>query len=341
MFITGALSTIAAGVHMPSTMAPLRRNLDRSELNRLSAALRCRLELCSTRAARAFFYTKLGFQDREMFWKRLPSSRTRYTLLMIGILCFFLLMINGYANLSQWASRVEPMKEMAVDTEISALSSNCPVTPREQISQGPLRILYGPYPSRHWIAGSSTVIWEVTWNQPSAGRLEIRGHRLDGEAPSFSQDGGPIRQVGPQNPQPRSSIAIPTPGCWEIEVRAGEHTLRFVILVYPRAYQVVGGRERLLRSDLEDIVINSDAILLAEVESWTPDRPGFVWRTVRTVEVWKAPVSLGFQAPMMNGERVDLLQEDDEQSLQNGQKYVLFLRAEPGKPWRILFRRSP
>ena len=31
MFITGALSTIAAGVHMPSTMAPLRRNLEQIE----------------------------------------------------------------------------------------------------------------------------------------------------------------------------------------------------------------------------------------------------------------------------------------------------------------------
>lgn len=66
------------------------------------------------------------------------------------------------------------------------------------------------------------------WRRYVAGYLAVEGHRLDGLAPPLRvhiPDG--YGMIGYQ----ASSIAFPTPGCWEVTGRAGDESLSFVVLV--------------------------------------------------------------------------------------------------------------
>jgi hypothetical protein len=106
----------------------------------------------------------------------------------------------------------------------------------------------------------------------------------------------------------------------------GQHALRFVVTVYPRAYRLVVGSCQ----DVAAMVRASDAVVLGEVEGSVPDRPGFAWQTVRVTRAWKGR---GAAPP---GERLDVLQDVAlEPPLERGRTYLLFLASPPGAPWRI------
>lgn len=249
---------------------------------------------------------------------QLGGGRGLFVKLILSLLILF---TSGcmIRNLPEF--RVEAVGETPPTADAQRYALNCPVTPPEQLSQGPIHILHGP---RYWIAGGNKVIWQTTEEVPPEANFVIFGYRLDGEAPLISEEVGRIFRSSSRG----SGVDVPGPGCWQVEGRVGEYTKRFVVEVYPRAYRDVGPSEA-VEPNIEDIVYHSDTILIAKVEGTIPDRPGFTWQTVSVIEIWKGLVGVE--------ERLDILVTDDEQSLRNGHQYILFLRDEPGKPWRILF----
>lgn len=276
-------------------------------------------------------------------------SRIGRILKLVSLLGWIPILIISCAKGGQGVPATEQTKETSSMTATSEITSICSVTPQEQLFRGPIRFVRIP---RRWVAGGAgKPVLELMWegeNPPT--KLEIRGHRLDGDAPSFSREQilSLNRFAAPKTASLATDFEIPAPGCWEIEVRASENILRFVAEVYPRTYQQVALRDDRLFS-LEDAVRNSDGILLAQVESSASDRPGFIWRTVRVLEVWKAPTPVSRKTPIEVGQRLDLLQVDEEKDywkkgyynfyeapLFTERRYILFLRAEPGMPWRLV-----
>lgn len=173
-----------------------------------------------------------------------------------------------------------------------------------------------------WYGGS-----KVLWAKPAGNQLEVSGRRLDGEAPPMKAS----LPDGYHNADYQASdLSFPTAGCWEVEARAEDSVLRFVTYVYPRTYRPPGGR----CSNLADAVENSDAILVGEVEGTAPDRPGFVWQTVRVKQVWKTP---SIKRPTLGQDSLVeiLVSETGEPRLEYKQNYLLFLQSQPGYPWRI------
>ena len=72
---------------------------------------------------------------------------------------------------------------------------------------------------------------KVLWYKPPGSPLTVTGRRIDGNAPPLGYDIS-------HDPQPRapiqpSGVYFPTAGCWEIDAKAGEAELRFVVLVKP------------------------------------------------------------------------------------------------------------
>jgi hypothetical protein len=159
------------------------------------------------------------------------------------------------------------------------------------------------------------------WWRVAQGQLHVAGKRLDAPAPPLQARvadgyGDTGFQGGP--------LEFPTPGCWEVTGSIADKTLSFVVNVYPRMYWPFGGS----CADLADTIRNSDAVMLGEVEGGAPDRPGFAWRTIRVIRLWKGSIP--------TGERLDLLQHVTfETPLEQGKSYVLFLVSRPGSAWRI------
>lgn len=77
-----------------------------------------------------------------------------------------------------------------------------------------------------WRAGKS-VRNKVPMLKPKGAHVEVTGTRLDG-------DGQLTALVGDGYPDDfqASVLMFPSPGCWEIEARAGDSLLRFVVYVY-------------------------------------------------------------------------------------------------------------
>ena len=72
---------------------------------------------------------------------------------------------------------------------------------------------------------------KVLWYKPSDPSLSVTGRRIDGNAPPLGYDiSVDPRPSGPIQP---SGVYFPTPGCWEIEAKAGKAELRLVVLVKP------------------------------------------------------------------------------------------------------------
>jgi hypothetical protein len=70
---------------------------------------------------------------------------------------------------------------------------------------------------------------KIGWFRPAGAPLEITGQRLDGQAPPLRAD---IPGVYPTRFQ-ATGIYFPTEGCWEVNAKAEESELTFVIWVEP------------------------------------------------------------------------------------------------------------
>ena len=237
-------------------------------------------------------------------------------------------------------SIVEPTKSSAVPQA----SETCLVTPPSD--ERPPSQLVASWSGSKWYHSLDRKIWiaydniarhaaggpgKVLWVKPEGAELTVTGRRLDGEAPPLEVEVAPYYREQNLNP---SGISFPTAGCWEIEARTDASVLRIVVEVYPRLYQPDIGR----CADLADVVENSNAIVVAEMEGSAPDRPGFVWQTMRVEQIWKEPVAVAGWQPVIVGQRLDILRNtryEHAALLQPGRTYLLFLQSRPGFPWRI------
>lgn len=70
---------------------------------------------------------------------------------------------------------------------------------------------------------------KVGWFRPAGVMLEITGHRLDAEAPSLESE---IPCCYPTRFQ-ATGIYFPTEGCWEVNAKAEDKELSFVVWVEP------------------------------------------------------------------------------------------------------------
>lgn len=84
-----------------------------------------------------------------------------------------------------------------------------------------------------WFAdqpGYTTAGLKALWLKPVGSNLAVTGRRLGGEGiPTSNLSGGYFGDVQ------ASGLSFSTGGCWEIEARAGDAYLRFVISVEPSA----------------------------------------------------------------------------------------------------------
>ncbi len=70
---------------------------------------------------------------------------------------------------------------------------------------------------------------KALWYKPSAHPIVVTGRRIDGAAPPLVYDiSFNPRPRGPIQP---SRVYFPTAGCWEVDAKAGDSELRFVVLV--------------------------------------------------------------------------------------------------------------
>jgi hypothetical protein len=70
---------------------------------------------------------------------------------------------------------------------------------------------------------------KVGWFRPAGVMLEITGHRLDAEAPSLESE---IPCCYPTRFQ-ATGVYFPTEGCWEVNAKAEDKELSFVVWVEP------------------------------------------------------------------------------------------------------------
>jgi hypothetical protein len=78
-----------------------------------------------------------------------------------------------------------------------------------------------------WLAGEQDI--KVPWLRPVGATLRISGRRLDGPA-------SPLQAWVPDGYSGEfqvSGLTFPAPGCWQIEGRAGDSVVRFVVAIPP------------------------------------------------------------------------------------------------------------
>jgi hypothetical protein len=80
------------------------------------------------------------------------------------------------------------------------------------------------YPLREGEEGN-----KVGWFRPAGADLIITGHRLDGDAPPLEAEASCCYPTRFQ----ASGLIFPTEGCWEINAKAAESELTFVVWVQP------------------------------------------------------------------------------------------------------------
>ena len=124
----------------------------------------------------------------------------------------------------------------------STAAQDCPVT-KPIIATPPTAVLgergflpRGPYylsPDKQvwaqdWGWTSTPGVRKVLWLKPLGAPLELRGRRLDAEAPPLGIDTSDDSGEGFQ----ASHLTFPTEGCWEIVAQSGSSVLRFVMYIH-------------------------------------------------------------------------------------------------------------
>ena len=124
----------------------------------------------------------------------------------------------------------------------STAAQDCPVTdrtiatPPTAVPGGRDPLSRGPYyvsaDSQVWVQDwgwtSTPGTRKVLWLKPLGSPLELRGQRLDGEAPPLRISSSGYDQFDYQS----SHLTFPTEGCWEIVAQSGDSVLRFVMYVH-------------------------------------------------------------------------------------------------------------
>ena len=129
-----------------------------------------------------------------------------------------------------------------------AAGQACPITPALD-ERPPDKHLADWSPQGRWFKSPDGKIWvaaenlddlatlglgkatKVLWGKPAGLDLSVIGRRLDAKALPLIAQVLPYYHDDNLNP---SGIGVPTPGCWEIEARAGDSLLRIVLEVPSR-----------------------------------------------------------------------------------------------------------
>lgn len=86
---------------------------------------------------------------------------------------------------------------------------------------------YWPSEEYHLRAGEDGN--KIGWFRPAGAALEVKGKRLDGQAPALKAEFPCCYSTRFQ----ASGLYFPTEGCWEITARATDRVLTFVVKVGP------------------------------------------------------------------------------------------------------------
>ena len=124
----------------------------------------------------------------------------------------------------------------------STAAQDCPVTertiatPPTAVPGGRDPLSRGPYYvsadrqvwAQDWGWTSTPGMRKVLWLKPLGTPLELRGRRLDAQAPPLGIDTGGDSSDGFQ----ASHLTFPTEGCWEIVAQSEQSVLRFVMYIH-------------------------------------------------------------------------------------------------------------
>ena len=197
-----------------------------------------------------------------------------------------------------------------------------------------------PLPHGAYFVSADRLIWaevvpwrigeqKVRWIKPDDSRLVVQGRRLDGDAaPLWASIGD-----GYVDDFHASWLTFPTSGCWEVEARANESFLQFVLYVPPRSEPA----ETPACVDVGDVARLDRTIFVGQVESSSPDSTGrWAWLNVR-VKQDLFPYSLNSRAASAGALFTVLQDGEREPLLVEGGDYVLVIH---GDPWRIVCPRQ-
>ncbi|HMQ55459.1 MAG TPA: hypothetical protein PKE64_28375 [Anaerolineae bacterium] len=137
----------------------------------------------------------------------------------------------------------EPRAAPSPWPEPTTAAAACPVTPTV-VDQPPDDPNADPFSPGPWFINTDRTVWvsappagyiwrvggeKVAWIRPQGSDLVVTGRRLDAEAPPLRASIPCCYPTGFQV----TGLYFPTEGCWEVEGRAGQHSLKFVIEVGP------------------------------------------------------------------------------------------------------------
>lgn len=211
---------------------------------------------------------------------------------------------------------------------VAETNFQCPLTPPSAAPPTDTDV-FGDGPGAEWLCSPDNELcavkagpwpaggWKVGWRKPSGSTLEIQGRRLDTEAPPLGA-GPPGGYTGTFQ---ASGLNFPMEGCWEVEARAAESTVRFVVEVGFAAHSPRGGS----CDTLAEAVENSDGIIIGLITESKPGPDGrYIWHDVAVRGVAKNPYgSGGFTA-------INLLQDTQlAPALEENHPYLLFVQRDP------------
>ena len=214
---------------------------------------------------------------------------------------------------------------------------NCPVS-TPTIATPPDSRYRSPLPTGAYFVSADRGIWTATdvwglgsrkvgWIKPEGSTLTVQGRRLDGDAAPLWAD----ISEGYVGDFQSSRMIIPSAGCWEIEARAKDSLLRFVIFVPPRP--VIGDGPSC--ENIGEIVRPDRLVIAGRVESSTVDASGrWAWQSVRVTRNLY-PYSF-YREHASVGRMITLLQDTARESPRaKGAEYLLVLHSDPW-PWQVV-----
>ena len=216
----------------------------------------------------------------------------------------------------------------------AAQSADCPVT-TPTVATPPDSKYRDPTPRGAYFVSADELIWvsmdlwgrgsrKVPWIKPEGSTLTVQGRRLDGDSPPLWAD----ISDGYVGDFQSSRLIIPSAGCWEIEARANESLLRFVIYV-PQRPEIGDGPTC---DSIGEVVRRNRIVIAGRVESSIVDASGrWAWQSVRVTRNLY-PYSLYREAASV-GRIITILQDTArEPARAAGAEYVLVLHDDP---WQV------
>jgi len=252
-------------------------------------------------------------------------------------LCVLLVVLAGCAVAPGSVPTAKPGSGEGVDGTAGARtdqSENCPVS-TPTIATPPDSKYRDALPHGAYFVSADRGIWTLTevwgggsrkvpWVKPEGSQLTVQGRRLDGDAAPLWAD----ISEGYAGDFQSSRIIIPSAGCWEIEARANDSLLRFVIYVPQRPE--IGNSPTC--DSIGEVVRRSRIVIAGRVESSFVDASGrWAWQSVRVTRNLY-PYSLYREAASV-GRIITILQDTArEPPRAKGAEYVLVLHDDP---WQV------